>query len=58
MSAVVIGVAVFALQVIAYRYISRKLEMRRIVKRRLASLVSEQPAKRVNIYAHNRPGEN
>ena len=59
MIAVLVGVAVFALQVIAYRYISRKVQTRRAYKRRLASLVYEQPAPRVAPRtAHNRPGDN
>lgn len=59
MIAVLVGVAVFAIEVIAYRYISRKVQTRRAYKRRLASLVTVQPAKRVAPRtAHNRPGEN
>lgn len=56
---IAIGIAVFALQIWAYRVISRKLEMRRSVKRRLGSLVYEQPAARqLPRFSHNRPGEN
>lgn len=54
-----IGIAVFALQIIAYRVITRKLAERRNIKRRLASLVYEQPkARPVVRFSHNRPGEN
>ncbi len=59
LTSILVGVAVFAAQVALYRYISRKVQMRRIYKRRLASLVYEQPAARVApLRTHDRPGEN
>jgi len=58
MIAVLIGIAVFAIEVIAYCYVSHKVQMRRLTKRRLASLIVLQPAERVNAFVHNRPGEN
>lgn len=52
-------VLVFAVEVLAYRYISRKLEERRIVRRRLHSLVTEMPPARIKpVFGINRPGEN
>lgn len=52
-------IAVFAAQVALYRVVSRKLAERRAVKRRLASLVCEQPKARIHPgFARNRPGEN
>lgn len=59
LTSILIGVAVFAAQVVGYRVVSKKLAVRRAVKRRLASLVYEQPAARVHPgFARNRPGEN
>lgn len=41
---IVIGIAVFAAQIIAYRVISRKLAARRQIKRRLSTLVTRNYA--------------
>tara|TARA_B100001971_G_scaffold173014_1_gene165800 strand:- start:1344 stop:1523 length:180 start_codon:yes stop_codon:yes gene_type:complete len=55
---VVIGVAVFAAQVIAYRYISSKLRTRAAYRNRLASLRTVEHAPRVAPQRFvNRPGE-
>lgn len=52
-------ILVFAAQVALYRIISKKLALRSAYKRRLASLVYEQPAARQRpSFNHNRPGEN
>lgn len=58
LTSILIGVAVFAAQLIAYRVVSRKLAARRNIKRRLASLVYEQPVARTapTLY-RNRLGE-
>lgn len=52
-------ITVFAAQVALYRFISRKVAERRAIKRRLASLVYEQPKARIRPhFGINRPGEN
>lgn len=59
LTSILVGVAVFAAQVAGYRVVSKKLAVRRALKRRLASLVYEQPkARPAPMRFINRPGEN
>lgn len=59
LTSILIGVAVFAAQVALYRVVSKKLALRAAYKRRLQSLVTEQPKARLAPMRFiNRPGEN
>lgn len=52
-------IAALGIQYALYRVISKKLALRAAYKRRLQSLVTEQPAPRAKpTFSHNRPGEN
>ncbi len=52
-------IGVFAAQVALYRFISKRIALRRAYRNRLASLVTEQPKARIHPgFARNRPGEN
>jgi hypothetical protein len=56
---ILIGVAVFAVQVAAYRVVSKKLAQRRQFKDRLAGIRTvEHKPRLVPMRFHNRPGEN
>lgn len=56
---IVVGIAVFALQIWAYRVVTRKLAERKRIKERLASIRTiEHKARPAPMRFVNRPGEN
>jgi ammonia channel protein AmtB len=56
---ILIGVAAFAAQLIAYRVVSKKLAQRRQYKERLAGIRTvEHKPRPAPMRFHNRPGEN